>query len=638
MHRRVAAVWVSLIIIISSIVILVEIAERVEAPTTLYVGGAGPGNYSKIQDAINASSDGDTVFVYSGIYYENVIVDKTINLIGEDRLTTIIDGGGGGLVMSIDVNWINISNLFIRNGENGVQFNSDYCMGMNINSSFNTRTGIRFTNSNNNNIYNSSAYSNGLLGIYVWGSDGNTLINNNVVANGDQGIAVADFSDNNKLINNTVVSNSKAGIWLRSTGKNNTVLNNIVCENKWHGIYVTSNYNTVEGNVIDSNDFFGIQIFESINNTIINNTIESPNNHGVRIVSSQWRTSKFNILKNNTISTTNSNYGIWLDEADNNYVTQNNVSGSSNAIFLDLANNNSLTENLLENNGYGISFSDSMNNTISNNIITNNNLGISLISSTDNRIYHNNFIGNTNQAGDDQDLNNWDNGYPSGGNYWSDYLGVDSYNGPNQDLLGSDGIGDSNYSIDSDSVDHYPLMEPYGYKSLENITILKEGWNLISIPLIQTETNIEIVLDSISDSYDTVQWYNIGDFFDQWKHNQTSKPEHMNDLKRISHKISFWIHITKPGETVFTYNGFQPTSNQSIQFQPGWNMVGYPSLTSRNRTEGLNNLEFGVDVDVIQWFDAANKAWYSMGPNDSFVPGRGYWMYSNIDSGWEVPL
>ena len=61
---------------------------------TLYVGGSGPGNYTKIQEAIDNSSDGDTVFVFIGTYFENIRIDRDINLIGENKETTIIDAKG----------------------------------------------------------------------------------------------------------------------------------------------------------------------------------------------------------------------------------------------------------------------------------------------------------------------------------------------------------------------------------------------------------------------------------------------------------------------------------------------------------------------------------------------------------------
>jgi hypothetical protein len=57
--------------------------------------------------------------------------------------------------------------------------------------------------------------------------------------------------------------------------------------------------------------------------------------------------------------------------------------------------------------------------------------------------------------------NFWDDGYPSGGNYWSDYSGVDKFSGPYQNKTGSDGIGDAPYSIDQNNVDRYPLMSPW---------------------------------------------------------------------------------------------------------------------------------------------------------------------------------
>jgi pectin methylesterase-like acyl-CoA thioesterase len=67
----------------------------------LYVGGSGSSNYTKIQDAVDNASNGDTVFVYddSSPYNENVNVSKSISLIGEDRDTTIIDGNNSGNII-----------------------------------------------------------------------------------------------------------------------------------------------------------------------------------------------------------------------------------------------------------------------------------------------------------------------------------------------------------------------------------------------------------------------------------------------------------------------------------------------------------------------------------------------------------
>ncbi|HKI75855.1 MAG TPA: hypothetical protein VKA28_01525, partial [Candidatus Bathyarchaeia archaeon] len=74
----------------------------------------------------------------------------------------------------------------------------------------------------------------------------------------------------------------------------------------------------------------------------------------------------------------------------------------------------------------------------------------------------NNLVNNTIQAQDDQPgQNSWDNEYPSGGNYWSDYKGVDNCSGPQQNICPSpDGIGDTPYVFNS-AQDNYPLMNPF---------------------------------------------------------------------------------------------------------------------------------------------------------------------------------
>ena len=102
--------------------------------------------------------------------------------------------------------------------------------------------------------------------------------------------------------------------------------------------------------------------------------------------------------------------------------------------------------------------------------------------------------------------------------------------------------------------------------------------------------------------------------------------------------MGFWIYITQPGDTIFLYNGTVPTVSQQIQLYKGWNLVGYPSLTSYNRTEGLNNTEYGTHINTIYWYNASSRAWHNMGEDDYFMKGIGYWIYANEDVVWQVPL
>ena len=101
-------------------------------------------------------------------------------------------------------------------------------------------------------------------------------------------------------------------------------------------------------------------------------------------------------------------------------------------------------------------------NIIHQNNITNNEDGIYVGSSCFyNSIYHNNLIDNAQQVHSGGEENIWDDGYPSGGNYWNDYAGNDSYSGPHQNEAGSDGIGDTAYTIDENNQDNFPLMNPW---------------------------------------------------------------------------------------------------------------------------------------------------------------------------------
>lgn len=124
-----------------------------------------------------------------------------------------------------------------------------------------------------------------------------------------------------------------------------------------------------------------------------------------------------------------------------------------------------LRNRILNNTDAGLSIANARNFTIAaNTFVGTGGPPIALRSNTAAiHVFHNNFVNSTAPPTDAAGSENaWDDGYPSGGNFWSDYNGSDRCKGPAQDDCSSpDGIGDTPYRIDADSVDRYPLMSPY---------------------------------------------------------------------------------------------------------------------------------------------------------------------------------
>jgi parallel beta-helix repeat protein len=137
------------------------------------------------------------------------------------------------------------------------------------------------------------------------------------------------------------------------------------------------------------------------------------------------------------------------------------------------------------------------NNIVTLNTIWNNSNGVVAWESSDNIIHHNNFVDNHPQVSSYDSINIWDDGYPSGGNYWNDYAGIDEKNGPNQDQQGSDGIGDKPYIIDTDNLDHYPLMNLWASSK----TTVKTNGEEYSIALVSNVT-----IDQIATTQNTLNF------------------------------------------------------------------------------------------------------------------------------------
>ena len=225
------------------------------------------------------------------------------------------------------------------------------------------------------------------------------------------------------------------------SGRKNVIIKNMEIRAFWTGIYIaeSSNIDIVGNNLINNNN--GIGLLFSSHNSIVKNNI-TDNDYGISIIDSSNNNSVFgnSIIDNDC--------GIWLAAEISHF-------GSSHNII----SRNNITNNY---NGIWLAYSSNYNSISGNNIAANKRYGICLDHSSNNRVYHNNLIDNGVQASLYGSYDNlWDDGYPSGGNYWSDYAGIDLHWGSDQNETGSDGIGDTQYIVDENNVDRYPLMGPF---------------------------------------------------------------------------------------------------------------------------------------------------------------------------------
>ena len=372
--------------------------------------------------------------------YNGVVVERNNIVINGNGYTVQGNNSHSGKGLSLT----DISNVTIENAN--IQ---DFYYGIYIDSSSNTT------------VTENNATTSGDIGIYLLYSPNCIVSGNNATANNNIGIVLLR-SSNNTVSGNNASENAGNGIRLYYSSNNNTVSMNNVTANSGEGIFLfeSSNNNTVSMNNVTANSN-GINLDSSSNNTVSGNNVTANYDGGIAIYSSS---------NNNTVSgnnaTANGYDGISVDSSSNNIVSGNTATRNLNdGIDFDSSSNNTVSGNTATANNYtGISLEfSSNNNTVSGNNVTANSEGIYLGDSSNNTIYHNNFIGNFAQTSVDSASvgNAWDDGYPSGGNYWSDYNGTDLKSGPYQNVTGSDAIGDTPYVIDANNTDSYPLMGVY---------------------------------------------------------------------------------------------------------------------------------------------------------------------------------
>jgi parallel beta-helix repeat protein len=298
-------------------------SEPLNRGITLYVGGSGPGNYTKIQDAIDNASDGDIVFVYddSSPYLGPLLINKSITLMGEDKNTTIIDGnqeGSYGCNIEITADSVVVSDFTFQNTKGYYEFSI-----LKIHSN---------ENQISNNIFNPTKYC---RGIYLLNGDRNLITEN--IFNGIYNDGITIEYANNTIITKNVCEGKDSGIVIYDSN-NNIVSSNQLLGTYFIGIVVSGRNNTVSENYIwhaeDGIRVVGKSVFDI--NTIFQNRIEYCK-HG--IVSVDYSS----CIKENIIS--NCKWGIKLQGSAGNIISKNNISNNEVGMEIDAGILNIVTYN-----------------------------------------------------------------------------------------------------------------------------------------------------------------------------------------------------------------------------------------------------------------------------------------------------
>ncbi len=162
------------------------------------------------------------------------------------------------------------------------------------------------------------------------------------------------------------------------------------------------------------------------------------------------------------------------------------------------------------------------------------------------------------------------------------------------------------------------------------VSYLEEGWNMISVPLVQSNTTREHVLQTLENNYATVQGYHSGKSR-PWLHWHRGKPNYFNDVIEINHKDGYYVDMFIADHLV-TVGKVSPQVD--ISLKSGWNLVGYPSLTDRLRNDALSSIS--GKYNMVERFDTTKDREVRLKDSDFLQSGDAHWIHATQNCVWTI--
>ncbi|MCK5037558.1 MAG: right-handed parallel beta-helix repeat-containing protein, partial [Thermoplasmata archaeon] len=547
-------------------------------------------DHHMIQWAIDNATSGDRIIVDDKTYFENLVIDKALD-IRASAMNAVIDGGNTGHVIEIIADNVVLEGFKVQN----------------------------------------SGLSPGDSGIRLNGFDHCSILDNNITGT-DTAISLMSSSDNNTIINNTFIGNemgvNSLGSW-NDIYHNNFIANTVHVEdsgyNEWDmgfpiGGNFWDNWTTPDadmdgfvddpfiittgsggGTPLDLGGYRIEQYGSSLTWTFTAGDLVQP--EGYIVIGRLADKASFESF-----------WGVTLG-ADVLYIDANNVAGSTFLVI-----NGGETFELFDDisisidgpTGYTMVSGNSAQRTATTDEGT-------LVGSWN--IVSRDLATPGSGASGDTSAGLVVNEYSDAASYQYEFIEL-YYDSPI-----SGGAGSNNQ-------DNWPftIQDDWLTSTISNHTIiLEEGWNLISTPFANADPSIDNVLADINGKWDYILAYDASEPSNHWKSNATFKPQQLNDLLSLDHEMGFWINITEAGASLFL-EGYEVQT--TIQLRAGWNLIGYPTL---NNNTTIAEALAGTGYTMVEGFNATAPYHVEvLADNYVMKPGEGYWVHVPADTGWVV--